>query len=631
MTRDTSMRQRPRRRYQFSQHGQSEQGQRAGNYLIVNNQADLWSPAYGAGVTTIRIFPGLCLENPNEWDPYRFPSTDQQDPLGFGDWIRRYPAVRSMGDPPVTFVQFDPADPLDDPQMTPGWMLFRAIDRAVAAGQDRAGWASLLRGSAGRGAQLSKPSEVYLVQCVVCQYKNRPYNPPKGFGSEDRLVVMELGPSAGMAMIQEMHREVEGYQGDPDDFEHRYVNGDPISLHNGRFINFYTLKDGDPRQMQQTGSQGWNMGGQQGGQTSGRGGQQDPIGYGCFMEPTFGGVPANFTQYEPFIHSRVRSWDDIIRVPTLEEQAHLLADKFPPEVIEYAWSARPEWIPEEVRRRARAVHTMTMPQNTPEGGFGQNGGFGGAAAGFVGGAQGAQGAHGARYPGMPTGPVNPPGTQQAVSGAQGFPQQQFPGQSWGQQAQQATTVPEGSIPPSQAEQGSQGQVAAGWPAAGQQPPQEPQQQPQGQPAQQQPQGQPAQQPPQQPPQQPTGQPPQQPQGQPGQQQPQQGAPSGMMAWGMQNNPAQQQMPQGAVPASDAMPPGMQQPPQQGGFDGVPPTQTSQPPQQPPQQPVGSDITPPENAQPQQQFDQRPAPAPSGTMTAAQQALARAQQARANQS
>ena len=358
MSRDASMRTRQRRNYSFGEYGGSETSQRQGNYLIKQNMADLWSPAYGQGVTTIRIFPALSPET-GTWEPYRWPSDDPYDPLKFSDFIRRYSAVRSMGDPGVTFIQLDPTNPqVEDAQMTPAWLLFRAIDRAVATGQDRQGWASLLRGGAGRGAMLPKPTEVYLVQGVIMSYKGRAYSPPKGFGAADKTVVIELGHSAGQALVQELNREREGYTGNPDDFEARYANGDPISLQGGRFVSFYTLKDGDPRQAQQQVASGWQgiaAGGQAGGQ------RNDPIGYGCFMEPNCGPIPARLAEYESLIRQKVRQWDDLLYFPTIEQQAALLADKFPPEVIMYAWSGHPEWIPEEVRRRAVGAVSLAMP------------------------------------------------------------------------------------------------------------------------------------------------------------------------------------------------------------------------------------------------------------------------------
>lgn len=583
MSRDSSTRQRPRRRYSFSVHGQSEQGQRHGNYLIKDNQADLWSPAYGNGVTTIRIFPGRNPEDPQAWDPYRLSAHDVNFPLGIGDWIRRYPAVRSMGDPPVTFAQVDPSNPeIEDQQMTPGWLLFRAIDRAVAQGQDRPGWASLLRGSRGRSAQLTRPSEIYVVQGMIVQYKNRLYNPPKGIGQEDRTVVIELGPSAGIAMLNECHAEVEGYQGDPDDFESHYVNGDPISLDTGRFVSFYTLKDGDPRQAAQTamgGQQGWNTSSQ-----PGRSGQQrdEPIGYGCFMEPTFNGVPARMRDYESVIRQRVRNWEDIIRVPTIMEQARLLADKFPPEVIEYAWSAQPEWIPESVRRAARATVSVGSDGNAP-----QPGGLYQQQPSPYG-----QPAH-EQAGGMPYQGSQMPGPQSGWGQPQDAPQWNPPpqaAQSWGNSNGENSHDAEATNPPSQGFQ----------PPPAQQSPPQWGQQAGSQPAQ----TQPAQ-----------------------TQQPQQSPPQGgMMSWGNAPNPvASPPQATGPVPDPTMMPGSI--PPSE---EAVPATDMPAPAADNAAQP---EISPPENIPEGQQFDPPPAQQPAAAagntsgLTPAQLALQRAQQAR----
>lgn len=450
------MRQRPKRRYSFAQYGQSEQNQKHGNYLLKAGGADLWSPAYEAGVTTIRVLPVKHPDTPTQFDPYRFPSTDPDEALCFGDWIRRYPAVRKMGEPAVTFIQYDPEDPeIEDVQMTPAWMLYRAIDSAVQRGTDRPGWAALLRGSRGKSAQLPRPSEVYLVQCLVVQYKNRAYNPPKGFGQDDKVCVMEMGPSAGLAMVNEFHREVEGFNGDPDDFEARYVCGDPISLDTGRFVNFYSLSEGDPRRTQASAAapQTWNMGGGQRG--LGGSDEKKPIGFGCFVEPAFGAMPARLREYEGLVAARVKMWDDILRKPTIAEQASLLETKFPPDVIEYAWASNPEWISEDTRRKARGAVQATMPINMPGGHpqynqYQQTGPMPTAPAGYA-------------PPYQPPAPVQqappsyaPPQQQPAP------PQQQAP---WEQPSAAMPAAPRQPAPQQAAYQ-PQAPAAMGWMAAG---------------------------------------------------------------------------------------------------------------------------------------------------------------------
>jgi hypothetical protein len=327
----------------------------------VRNQVNGWGLPYKQGPFTIRIWPGVCRESPSEFDPYRWPADDPLDPLGWGDWIRHYPAVRGMGNPPVTFIQYDYADPnAGDPQMTPAWLLYRNIDQAVTASQERPGWAQLLRGSNNRRAQLSKPSEMYMVQGAVISFKGRFYSPPKGFADNDKLIVVHMPVSAGAALLNCCNAEVPNYQGDPNDFEHRYVNGDPIALDHGRFTTFYSLPEGDPRQVQQQQApQGWQQ--QAGVRASGPQQQQEPMGYGCFMEPVFANMSASMTPVKDVVRSKTRLWDDLLWFPTLEEQARILATRFPPDVIMYAWQSHPDWIPEEVVRRARAQTVVGMP------------------------------------------------------------------------------------------------------------------------------------------------------------------------------------------------------------------------------------------------------------------------------
>jgi len=446
MPRDPSLRQRGNRRYSFADHGNTEMGQRQGNYLIKNNLADIWSPTYGDGVTTMRIFPQLNVDDPNRasWDPYRF-SPDAND---FGDWIRRYPAVRNMGDPGVTYIMADPADPtLEDPQMLPGWVLFNAIDRAVANQQEQQGWAALLRGGRGRGAQLPRPSEVYLVQCAIMQHKQQVYGPPKGFQPEDKPIVMALSASAGLAMIAEMNQLNEGAQADGD-WETLMRFGDPVGLDTGRFITFYKLADGDPRQRQQAAATGWNQ--PAAGGVGGQGGRQgEPIGYGAYIEPTFNGMPARLREYEQFIASKVKPWDEILHFPTVEEQAHLLADKFDPSVILYAFRDHPDWIPESIRNRAVARTQVEMPGATPGVEPGAMAGWGGA-------------------PPAGAPPVGPPPAQAA-----GMPPQAFPTEGQAPVgAPPAQTTPVGTTeqvnptyPPQQPVQGGFGAPPAAPPAA----------------------------------------------------------------------------------------------------------------------------------------------------------------------
>ena len=373
MSRDASLRQRGNRTYSFAQHGGSSQGQRRGKHIIRNNQAIHWTPKWGEGYTTFRILPARNPEDPTQWDAFRY-SSENDD---YGDWLRRYPAVRSFGDPGMTFVLKHPADDSLAEETLPPCILYNAIAQAVGNGSDRPGWAALLgHGQGNQRKVLPRPSEVFLVQGLVMQHGNEVYSPPRGFSNEDRVVMLELSSNAGVVFLQELAKVAENSGAAEGDWQNYYVHGDPVSLDHGGFVTWYKLADGDPRARQQQQSAGWNT--QSSGQGNQRGGNQ-AIGYGCFIEDTFNGLPPQLTQFEPQIANKVVPWDDLVHIPTPAEQAAMIAHSFPPDVIAYAWQSRPEWIPEDVRNAA-VGHVQVNPPNSPGGWNNQQqaqGGWGG--------------------------------------------------------------------------------------------------------------------------------------------------------------------------------------------------------------------------------------------------------------
>lgn len=369
-----------RRRYLMSEHGHASQGRDRGNYLVKSGRARVERPSYDDGGTTVRILPQRSPDDPRVWDPYRFSTR----PLDFGDWIRKYPVCRNYGVPdPVTFILYDPSDPTisrDYVQNTPGGLLYYAISRAVRSGQEQPGWGALLSGGPGRSAPLSEPTEVYLLQCFVMQSRWDKCVPPRGMRPEDRAIVLELTRNTGQTLLAEFDKVKQDYDGPQDDWEAMMVHGDPVSLRHGRFVTFYNLNR-DPRRVTHAGqpqgatnaSRDWFSA------SHGTGTQREErAGYGVYIEPTFDGMSADLSQYESVVATKVQPWDEILYFPTLEEQAHLLADRFPPNAILYAWRDHPEWIPESVRRRATNARTFPapyIPEQLPPGGqaFGVDG------------------------------------------------------------------------------------------------------------------------------------------------------------------------------------------------------------------------------------------------------------------
>lgn len=350
-----------RRRYRFGEFGHSSQTDRAGMHLLRKSVAEVASPQYDTGPTTIRIFPAKNPENPAEWDPYRLCTAGIQ----FGDWIRKYPAVKSFGNPPQTFLVYDPSE--KDPEVegvesTPPYIVYNAIYQAKRRGQDRPGWANHLEGGSGSSPLISRPKDLYFVQGCIMQSGGQINNPPQGFGQSDKPVVIMLTSSAALAMIAEFSQLRQDWQQyEEGDWENIFVHGDPVCLETGRFVTFYTLKHGDPRAAATAGS--WQQ------QPAGYGGQWQrhnaPIGYGAYVEPAFGTWPARLAERAEIISSRVLPWDEILYFPTIQQQAHMIADKLPWDVIEYAFADYPDWIPEAVRRRGVGQAQMSVPPMPP--------------------------------------------------------------------------------------------------------------------------------------------------------------------------------------------------------------------------------------------------------------------------
>ena len=349
MSRDTNMRGQAQRlrSYSYGQHGRQTRGMMGDHVFRKGSGVEVWKPSWKGTTTTVRIYPALCPENPQEFDPWRF-SADDDD---YGDWIRTYPAVRNFGDPGVTFILFDPIDHSYDPQTNPCWVLYNAITRAIQAGQANPKWVPYTLGSQGRGAALRRPQDITLIQGAILQHNNKDYDPPRGGAANDATVVLELSGSAANAMLEAMNERNPDFRGDPDDFRGMFVHGDPIALDQGAFVNFYQL-GADPRERMQAGQQKRNSFGQarpiqgQGGR-----GNDDPIGFGCFLTHEYKGMSANLSGMEDLVRRKWKPWDDIIQILGHEDQIRLLSGAFPPDMIVYAFQDMyRDMIPESVWR-----------------------------------------------------------------------------------------------------------------------------------------------------------------------------------------------------------------------------------------------------------------------------------------
>ena len=414
-------------------------GSNQGNFILRKGAGELWKPAWDGSPTTIRVFPGLNPENPTEFEPWRFNTSDD----GLGQWYWPITVIQNIGNPGKTWVLYDPQDAAYDPQTNPVWMLRNAIDRAVRDRTDRPGWAGMLRGGSGRGAMLDRPRDCILVQCAIMSYKNKLYAPPRGGGAPgtDSTVFFLLTPSARQAMMEAMNTRVEGYRGDPDHVAGHYLHGDPIDLDAGQYVTFYKLGH-DPREQMRARQATTSFGQQAKGSGAGARSDDDPVGFGCFLTPEFNGMPARLREVEAVVRAHVKPFWESVRIEPESVQVRWLEEGFQKEAdaVVYALDeAYGQYLRPEYRERGLQMLGRGRPV---QGGWDPNAGQAPAAGGW-GGAPAATpsggGFGGSAVPRQPgSGPYGPPAQAQAPAprpvGGWGAPAPQAPDEQAGEYA-----------------------------------------------------------------------------------------------------------------------------------------------------------------------------------------------------
>ena len=345
-------------RYSFKEQGASSRGGLKGVYVLKDNAAcQIYRPSWNRTHTVFRIFPGRNPENTDELDPFRL-SDELRD---YGDWIRRYDAVVSLGNPGSTFIIRDPMDDVMDVQQNPTWILFRTIDGAVKRGQCDPSWNPLRFGAAGRPAQLSAPADIYLVQGIVLEHRSKQLDPPLGMLAEQQTCVLMMSQSAGRALLDAL---------DKRDAEGNYLYGDITDLDAGMYIDLHQagtpIIGGPPVAVGQAApmlGMGANVVGAGG---VPQGNDMSANRYECTLLPDYSGTLPNLTQIKDSLLSKIKPWDAIVRHFTIEEQVGMICSAgLPATAVVYALQeAYGEHIPQHVYEQARASQGQQFYQPT---------------------------------------------------------------------------------------------------------------------------------------------------------------------------------------------------------------------------------------------------------------------------
>lgn len=331
-------------RYLFKRDGGGATGGLPNVHIVSDSSGcSVYKPSWNYTRTVFRIFPGRDPDNPSALDPFRR-SDDVRD---YGDWIRKYDAVVNLGDNGVTFITRDPRDSEFDRQNSPAWLLFRTVSNAVKRGQCPSTWNPLCFGKEGRGAPLSAPTDIYLLQGILLEHKSKAMTPPRGMNADDATVILMLSFSAGRALLEEL---------DKRDEAGNYLWPDITSLDGGAYVTFY--QEGTPLTAQQpTQTRVLGMA-----DTAGPRQNRDVQRYGCTISATYNGMPASLAHMRDGILPKIKAWDEIIQHYTVEQQVRMIcASGLPASAITASLQeAYGQFIPSTTFEKARTELQQTQ-------------------------------------------------------------------------------------------------------------------------------------------------------------------------------------------------------------------------------------------------------------------------------
>jgi len=336
-----------RGRYVFENQGvPTDRGLHGMHILKESAGCQVWKPVWGGKRTIIRPLPVLDPDNPTQWDPFRLSDA----PHGFGDWIRRYDIAFSIGTPGITFITRDPRDNDLDAQQNPVWMLHRTIPAAVRSGQAPSSWGRLVVGQQNRPNVISPPKDGYVMQGILVEWGDRPRVPPVGLQASDKPVVFLMSQSAGEALLEALQRK---------NSDGSWLYPDLTRLDGGAFIQFHQAGTQQARPVPQ--QQAQSLSTMQ--RPLGGGQQKEEKRYEVEILSNYNGTLPVLTDLEPMLKERARRtmWDDILHVPTIEEQVRRLSNcGLPASAVVYALGeAYGDMIPEDVIAAARDEHTQS--------------------------------------------------------------------------------------------------------------------------------------------------------------------------------------------------------------------------------------------------------------------------------
>jgi hypothetical protein len=303
--------------------------------------------------------------------------TSFRENAGFGDWCRTYECVSWFGQPGLHFIVWD-GNPATNRYESPVWLLYRAAYKNKETPGIGALFCDLLNRQAGFQQQthvgsLKRPEQIIFVSAT--QLYTRP-DRSVGFGcydladqKEGNSRIFGFKKTAGESLFNSLHVQ---------DSNGNYLCGDMLSSNATKLITVMSKSFGvtahpkPPRPLgissdgpdylyvppyafsQQNANESVVLGKPNPSQDGKTSGEQHWV----VLHDTYNGQQVSFGNYTPKIATQNNSFDELMYIPTFEEQADLMVDAFPREALDFAWRDHPEYL----RYLRGNTTTVQMPQ-----------------------------------------------------------------------------------------------------------------------------------------------------------------------------------------------------------------------------------------------------------------------------
>jgi hypothetical protein len=294
----------------------------------------------------------------------------------FGDWCRHYECVSWFGQPGLHFIVHD-GNPAINKYESPVWLLYRAAYKNKETPGIGALFCDLLNRTAGFQQQthvgsLKRPEQILFVSAT--QLYRKP-DGATGFGCFDLADQKEnnariFGFKKTAAESLQNALQVQGNDG-------HYLAGDMLSSGQSKlvtvmsksygaaahpkpprpmaisadgpdylFVPPYALSPNNPGETVVVGKPNPSPDGKTAGEQ-----------HWVVLHDTYNGQAVPFGNYANKIASANSSFDDLMYIPSFEEQADLMAESFPREALDFAWREHPEYM----RYLRKGTTTVSAP------------------------------------------------------------------------------------------------------------------------------------------------------------------------------------------------------------------------------------------------------------------------------